>query len=325
MTRRVWQVGVVLIAWCAWGGALAQTDGVASEGGEAGQAEDAVSPESVTAAQEARQHFERGMEHFQARQYRDAVHEFQLAARLVPSADLWFNIARAYEEIDDEQSLQQAVEFYRRYLRDRMDPPDRDQVEARIAALEERIEAARQARLRRPTTGTLRVRSNVPGAAVRVDSERLGETPVPAPIDLPPGSHRVDLEREGYIPFRSEVQIAAGVPTAAYADLAPATRYRAIRGRRIFTWIAGALGVAALATSVGFGIKARRSTADEDYDRGRQLARRSDYLLGTGIVLAVGAVILYFVEGRAIGTERIDAPPPAEPATAQVSARPTAF
>ncbi len=265
------------------------------------------------------------MEHFRGRQYREAVHEFQLAARLVPSADLWFNIARAYEEIDDEQSLQQAVEFYRRYLRDRMDPPDREQVEARVAVLEERVEAARQARLQRPRTGTLRVRSNLPGASVRVGTDAVGQTPVPVPIELPPGGHRVELRREGYIPFRSEVQIAAGVTTAAYADLVPQTHYRAVRGRRIFTWIAGGLGVAALAASVGFGIKARRLTGDADYDQARQLARRSDYLLGTTMALAVGTVILYFVEGRAIGTERIDVPEAEGGATADTAARPTAF
>ncbi len=287
-------------------------------------AEGTAPAEGASAAQEARQHFLRGMEHFQARQYRDAVHEFQLAARLVPSADLWFNIARAYEEIDDEQSLQQAVEYYRRYLRDRMDPPDRTQVEARIGVLEERIEAARQARLRRPRTGTLRVQSNLAGATVRIDDDSLGETPVPVPVELSPGEHPLEVQREGYLPFRAQVQVAAGVNTTAYADLVPETRYRAVRGRRIFTWIIGALGVGALAASLGFGVKARRQARDADYDEGRRLARSSDYLLGTAAALAVGAVILYFVEGRAIGTERLDAPAE-DDGQARETARPRAF
>ena len=266
------------------------------------------------------------MEQFEARNFREAIHAFQLAASLVPSADLWFNIARAYEELNDEPSLRQAVEFYQRYLRDRVDPPDRAQVEAKIASLQERAEAARQARLSRPTTGTLRVSSSVEGAAVRVGEEDLGTTPVAAPVTLPEGTHRVEVAQEGYIPFRGDVRVAPGVASAAYADLSPATQYRAVRGKRIFTWIVGGLAVAGIATSIGLGARARSFTrgspTDEDYDDARDLSAISDYVLGASMALAVGAIILYFVEGRAIGTERIG---PEEAGETAATPMPSAF
>ncbi|MEM9074136.1 MAG: PEGA domain-containing protein [Myxococcota bacterium] len=263
-------------------------------------------PENVGAAREAREHFRQGMTHFEARAYREAIHKFQLAAALVPSADLWFNIARAYEELNDESSLRQAIEHYRLYLRDRVDPPDRARVEQRIESLEVRAEEARQARLRQPTHGTLRISANQSGAAVQVGENRLGQTPVPAPINLEPGTHRLELSQEGYVPFRSDVRVAAGVTTAAYADLVPETRYRAVRGRRIFTWILTGLAVAGLATTLGLGIRSRQFQRDDEFDDARDWGRFSDYALGASMILAVGALILYFVEGRAVGTERIE-------------------
>ena len=293
-----------LVALVTWGATLAPAVAQDAQDGEAAR------PESAEAAARARTHFTEGMEHFEARRFREAIHAFQLAASIVPSADLWFNIARSYEELNDEPSLRQAIEFYQRYLRDRVDPPDRAQVEAKIALLEERAESARQARLSRPTTGTLRISSTVDGAQVSVDEDAIGESPVATPVTLDEGTHRVEVEREGYIPFRGDVRIAPGVASAAYADLTPATRYRAVRGKRIFTWIVGGLAVAGVATSVALGAVARGMTrgsdvTPEDYADARDMSAISDYVLGASLALAVGAIILYFVEGRAIGTERI--------------------
>lgn len=302
---------------------------VAGPLGHRAAAQDAPSPEASTpenaeAAAQARVHFTEGMQHFDARRFRDAIHAFQLAASIVPSADLWFNIARAYEELHDETSLRQAIEFYQRYLRDRVDPPDRGQVEAKIEVLQQRAEAARQARLSRPTTGTLRISSTVEGADVSVDEDAIGTSPVAAPLTLPEGTHRVEVEREGYIPFRSDVQITPGAAAAAYADLAPATRYRAVRGKRIFTWIVGGLAVAGIGTSIALGAIARGMTrgddvTDEDYRDARDMSAISDYVLGASLALAVGAIVLYFVEGRAIGTERVTVDESAS------RAQPTAF
>ncbi len=285
-------------------------------------------PENVQATQDARQHFRAGMEHYQARRFREAIQSFALAAQLVPSADLWFNIARSHEQLN-EPAL--AAEYYQRYLRDRVDPPDRAEIEQQIAALQERAEAERAARRTRPTTGTLRVEASVAGSEVRVDDHAAGRAPIALPISLLPGRHRVAVVREGYVPFRSEVQIDAGVVTAAYADQTRATEYRAIRGPRIWTWVVGGLGVAALGTSVGFGVVASGQQSDGRLARARDTATVSDVFLGSSLALLVGATLLYFVEGRAVGTERVSGAGPASArttATNDASAgvlRPTAF
>jgi len=303
---------------------VAPPQGGPPSGGDAPPA--GTNPENVQATQDARQHFRAGMEHYLARRFREAIQAFSLAAELVPSADLWFNIARSHEQLN-EPAL--AAEFYQRYLRDRVDPPDREQIQRQIVALQERAEAERAARRTRPTTGTLRVEASVAGSEVRVDDRPIGRAPIALPLSLSPGRHQVAVVRAGYIPFRSEVQIEAGVPTSAYADQVRATEYRAIRGARIWTWIVGGLGVASLGTSIGFGDVASGRQSDGDLDGARRGATISDIFLGTAIVLAVGATLLYFVEGRAVGTERVsDGQPGAAPAATAPTAsvpRPTAF
>lgn len=271
---------------------------------EAAAPEAAAAPEDAEAARVARARFREGMQHFEARRFREAIHAFQLAAQAVPSADLWFNIARAYEELNDAVSLAEAAEHYRKYLRDRVDPPDREAVEQRIAMLDERVEAARQAALGVPTTGTLRVAGTVEGATVTLDERPAGETPVAAPLTVTPGRHALELEREGYVPFRAEVDVQAGAVTASYARLAPATAYRAVRGRRIWTWVLTGLAAAGLGTSVGLGIHAR-SEAQSDLAEGRRWATFSDYALGTAITLGITAFVVALIEGRSLGTERV--------------------
>lgn len=270
---------------------------------------DHASPENLEAAQQARGHFTAGVEHFRGRRFRDAIRSFALAAQLVPSADLWFNIARAHEELSE---YEEAIEHYRRYLRDRVDPPDRADVERHIASLEERAEAQREARRTRPTTGSLRLSANREGASVQLDDQDAGSTPWAEPRELAPGRHRLALLREGYVPFRAEVSVEAGVPTAAYVELAPATRFRAIQADRIFTWIAWGLGVVALGTSIGLGVEAASQPATH-LDDARQWASYSDGVLGAAVGLGVLGLVLWFVEGQSIGTERITVPDEADP------------
>lgn len=267
---------------------------------EGEEAPPATSPENLEATQQAREHFMAGVEHFSAHRYRDAIRSFSLAAQIIPSADLWFNIARAHEELSE---YPEAIEHYQRYLRDRVDPPDRAEIERHITVLEQRAEAEREARRTQPTTGTLRLSANRDGAEIRLDGESAGQAPWAEPREVAPGRHGLVVTREGYIPFRSEVSVEAGVPTAAYADLSPETRYRAIQADRIFTWIAWGLGVAALGTSIGLGVEAASRQAN--LADAREWAAYSDGLLGGAIGLGVVGLILFFVEGRSVGTERI--------------------
>lgn len=276
----------------------------AQDAGDPPPPEEAAATQDADTAQRARREFESGMAHFQARRFRDAIHSFQVVAELVPSADLWFNIARAHEELGEWDP---AIEHYRRYLRDRVDPPDRQQIEQHIVLLTERADAARTARATAPTSGTLSVRVDVEGASVQLDDREVGTSPLADELTLDAGRHELLVTRDGYLPFRSAVGVEAGLRTAAYIDLQPETRYRAIAGDRIFTWVAFALAGGALGTSIGLGVEAG-SRQGADLSSAREWGGYSDALLGAAIGLGALGIVLWFVEGRAVGTETITTP-----------------
>jgi hypothetical protein len=295
---------VILFAWsCVASSAFAQD-------AEDAPAQPEASPEDPEANQRAREHFDAGMVAYDAHDYRAAIEQFTLASSLVPSAELWFNIARAHEQLSEYDA---AIEHYERYLRDRVDPPDRAEVEAHIADLRREAEAARLATSRRATTGTLRIQGNVEGANVVLDGRAIGRTPIADTVTLAPGPHRVQVTHSGRMPFEAVVNIEAGVQTMAFADLAPLTEYRTTRGTPIFTWIVGGLGLAAFGTAIAFGAVA--GGYDTTTMDGRQdaldVGAVSDVFLGVGIALGVGAIALYFLESQAQETVRVT---PAEPA-----------
>jgi tetratricopeptide (TPR) repeat protein len=299
--------------------AFAQDDaGVpAADTGDGG--DETVGHQDADTAARARAEFMAGSEHFQAERYSEAIHAFQVAASLVPSADIWYNIARSYQELarsrGEATDYEQAIEHFRRYLTARVDPPDRATVEQQIANLEERLASVRLAAQVAPTTGTLRLRAERDGARVLVDDREVGRTPIEDDLELSPGTHRVRAELDGYIPFLADVTITAGTTTSSRIELAPAHRYASTHGDRIFTWVAWGLGVAALGASIGIGIYAAdlQSHAVSPYDamaleNARGVSGWSDAALGAALGFGVLGVILYFVEGNAVGTQTLEGP-----------------
>jgi hypothetical protein len=248
----------------------------------------------------ARKHFVLGMQFFEVRAYRDAIREFELATSIAPSADVWFNIGRAREELGEDEQAKLAFE---RYLRDRVDAPDADAVRARIEAIDARM--ASGARSTEPALGTGSLRIHLPeraprDARVTLDDTLLAEGARSQPIILPAGRHRLEVTRAGFVPFRAEVSIEPGMLTAAHTQLQPLTQAeRAQAGSRTWTWVLlGLAGAGAVGTAVLGGIALDRQASGE-IDEARTWARRSDVaLIGTS-VCALAAALLYFIEAPA--------------------------
>ncbi len=261
--------------------------------------EEAAGGGAEAVLREAAAHFQRGMEAFARRAFREAIRAFRLAAERVPSADLWYNIARAHEELGE---YEEAVAHYRRYLREKVDPPDRARVEEHVRRLEEQAERLRVLRQRAPTTGVVQVRSSVRGAKLLVDGEPSGLTPLPAPLALERGEHELELRAEGYAPLRMRFTVYPGLTTGLYAEPWRPRRARSVRGSPLWTWVAAGLGVASLGVSGWFGLRALGARRDGDLSRAREEAFRSDVALGAALGFGLSAVVLYFVERRAVET-----------------------
>jgi len=71
-----------------------------------------------------------------------------------------------------------------------------------------------------PTQGSLEISSDPPGSAVLVDGNPVGQTPV-AELKLKPGSHRVEVTREGYEAWSGSATIEAGKKAELEASLTP--------------------------------------------------------------------------------------------------------
>jgi tetratricopeptide (TPR) repeat protein len=281
--------------------------------------DETVGVQDADAAARARDEFQAGVAHFSAERYSEAIHSFQIAASIIPSADLWYNIARSYEELartrSEPSDYEQAIAHYQRYLTARVDPPDRAVVEQQIANLTERLESIRASAHVVPTTGILHLRSDHDGASVLIDGREVGRTPMDADHELTPGVHELRAELEGFIPFVGQVTIDAGSTTSSRVELEPAHRYRAVHGERLLTWVAFGLAGASLAASIGVGVYAadQQSAALSPYDavrleNARGISGWSDAALGATMGFAILGVILFFVEGNSIGTETLEGP-----------------
>jgi hypothetical protein len=267
-------------------------------GAEASAQQAAATPAGETVAA-ARGHIAEGMRRFAAMDWSGAIREFELANAAVPSPELWYNIARARERLADYAG---AVEDYRRYLRDKVDPPDRAEVEARIGELQRLVESQRTASLRRGTGSSLavRVEGELPAARVLIDGVAAENPSVPRAVAA--GEHTVTVTADAFQRWDARVEVREGEGAQVFARPLRATRFRTTSPPHIASLVIGGLGLATLGASAYFGVRALTD------DCGRcpaqvSAASASDVLLGVGAGLALGAVIAYFVERGASRTE----------------------
>jgi tetratricopeptide (TPR) repeat protein len=82
----------------------------------------------------ARRHFETGTRAFNLGEFTTAAEEYRAAYKLKPDPAILYNIAQSYRL---SKNTEQALFFYRSYLRNANDPAHREEVEDRIRALEE--------------------------------------------------------------------------------------------------------------------------------------------------------------------------------------------
>jgi tetratricopeptide (TPR) repeat protein len=252
----------------------------------------------------AKASFEQGMEAYRQGRYRAAIEQFQEADRLAPSPRLSFNVARAYEQMDDGPH---ALAAYRDYLR--RSPAAENAAETSIRISELELE------LQKTGVQQLSVIATPPGATVIIDDVSRGVAPWTG--ELSPGSHRLLLRLRGYsdhsqsfeLPARHAIDVVSTLtalaPVPAPAPPAPPAMQDA-PGPRWWTWALFGGSTALLLGSGALELSRRsyenRASHDEEqipssqaYEtmRSRMIAAR--VVLGTGVLMgAVGGVSLYF-------------------------------
>jgi len=97
--------------------------------------------------------------HYNLNEFEDAIKHYRAAYRLKSDPAFLFNIGQSYRQLGDYES---AIRFYRSYLRDLPDAPNRVTVEARISEMQEALKIKSRA----PTDPMKRVRPDDPPAKV---------------------------------------------------------------------------------------------------------------------------------------------------------------
>lgn len=134
-------------------------------------------------ATEAQLLFERGAELYRERRFGEALEAMVASNRLVPNANVVFNVAQIYELL--ERPLD-AFNWYQRHLQFTLDDDARSRAARRVDAL-------------RPHVAVLQVQSDPAGAELYLDRVELGAVGrAPSVLAVPPGAHTVIARLAGY-------------------------------------------------------------------------------------------------------------------------------
>ncbi|MBI5532970.1 MAG: PEGA domain-containing protein [Deltaproteobacteria bacterium] len=277
---------------------------------------------------EARDRLRIGVQAYKDGRYKEAIDNFLIANRLVPSPSLSFNIAKAYEKLGDEPA---ALMWYRDYLRQAPSAPDRAEVDKRVLAL--------QGKLRDKGVQQVTVLSIPAGATVVLDGQPVGVTPWTG--EIMPRKHTVTLSRTGYrestrefeLPPDRAIDVAValednGSPVApppaptvsASAAPLPSAPPPVVSAPppaespkvATTTWITLGAGGALLLGSLGFEL-ARRSAESDARDAATQVDARDKYdtmqsrqtvsrvLVGVGAAATIAGGVLLMIDLQSKG------------------------
>lgn len=288
------------------------------------EAPEATTTTTATATPQARaeMHYEQGVKAYRAKRYRTAIEHFLAADNIVPSPALSYNVARAYERLDEAP---RALEYYRSYLRRGADPKNEAEVRARVREI--------STLLARRGVQQLTVRSEPPGASVVIDGRTRGSTPWTGELEL--GRHRVVVthaseERQLDVALVAERALALDValtpatPPAPKASIAAEGAPAAAKDGGVvpayLPWAVAGAGAGAL---VGAGVyellrrDAERDAKSAEYqpdyydERDRMLTRQTTarVLLGVGGALLLTGGVLAVVNHSHASTRPSEPPP----------------
>ncbi|MBI5525966.1 MAG: PEGA domain-containing protein [Deltaproteobacteria bacterium] len=290
----------------------------------------AAAQPSDEATEKAKAHFEAARRLYKQASYREAIAEFQKAYNLVPNAAssglLLYNIANCHEKLAE---VPQALRAYKDYLRAVPNADDKNEVLVTISNLEKR--------LREKGVQQVRVYSTPGGAQVAINGDLKGNTPFS--IEIAPGKYFLTLTKKGFRPVEKDFVITAdssleldfSLNEVKLGDVSPppappppvkveekpapqpppaAAKEVKPEGGRVWTWVVGGVGVAAVGGGVAFGLLAKgaeddlhskshdSATAQDLADTAQQDALIANIMLGVGGGMIATSIVLFFVEGK---------------------------
>ena len=135
----------------------------------------------------AKEHYQSGTSYYDLGRYPDAIKEFEAAYELKNDPAFLYNLAQSYRQAGDPE---QALHFYRTYLRYVPKPPNRAEIEERIARARAagRAEGRRRRRRRPPVHDAARRRHGTTTPPPPAGGGARRPAPTPPTTTPPPGA-----------------------------------------------------------------------------------------------------------------------------------------
>jgi TPR repeat/PEGA domain len=167
----------------------------------------ALTPRPVDDANRGDELRHRGNRAYDEGRYADAIVAYQEAARVSPDPKLFYNLAAAYQKVGRNAD---ALTWLLRFKAG-ASPGELEQapnLDKRIGSLRNQV-------------ALLKVNVNVAGARVLVRDSIVGTKPPDRPLEVPVNAGRaiIEINAEGYRPYREEIELPSGSPTVITVQL----------------------------------------------------------------------------------------------------------
>jgi hypothetical protein len=146
--------------------------------------------------EEAASRFRKGFELFKEADYQAALIEFRRAYELAPNYNVLYNIGQVYFQLQDYANALSALERYLAEGGKNVSKQRREEVDKDIEKLRSRV-------------ANLDVTANVTDVEIAIDDIPQGRTPLPKPILVSAGRHKITATKEGYRPITRIVEVAS--------------------------------------------------------------------------------------------------------------------
>jgi tetratricopeptide (TPR) repeat protein len=100
----------------------------------------AAAPPTAEEKAKAREHYQKGLVHYDIKEFSEALAEFKNAYRVIQDPAFLFNIAQCYRKLGQDV---EALDYYRNYARRFPNAPNRSEVDRRIQEIERELDAKR--------------------------------------------------------------------------------------------------------------------------------------------------------------------------------------
>lgn len=154
----------------------------------------------------AHNHFNAGLTLIKAEDFDSAAVELRRSIEVFPTKSAYYNLANCYRALhrygDSLDIFNILLTDYREDLSKEM----RQDIKQQIDEINDIV-------------ARFTVMTNLPGALVQIDGERIGKTPLAHPVVLAPGSYEVTISLSGYETIEHNLNVTSGAETSATFEL----------------------------------------------------------------------------------------------------------